>query len=172
MDTINISDEESNASNSEGGNSDDEGKNGGATRKPNATQSQPAKKLKSASTVVEKKVKPSSQKGVTAPRHKRKASSPANISNEAAEFFSSNVEFLKATVHSDTERLKLLKSHEIREENQHNFMVEKERAEMTRAEREAKVKNAREIVTMDGMPEEVKAAARQVLLDYFSIAGQ
>jgi hypothetical protein len=51
-------------------------------------------------------------------------------------------------------------------------MVEKERAEMTRAEREAKVKNAREIVTMDGMPEEVKAAARQVLLDYFSIAGQ
>ncbi|KAG2745389.1 hypothetical protein P692DRAFT_20877771 [Suillus brevipes Sb2] len=125
-DTINISDEESNASNSEGGNSDDKGKNSGTTRKPNATQSQPAKKLKSASTVVEKKVKPSSQKGVTAPQHKWKASSPANISNEAAEFFSSNVEFLKATVHSDTEHLKLLKSREIREENQHNFMVEKE----------------------------------------------
>jgi hypothetical protein len=51
-------------------------------------------------------------------------------------------------------------------------MIEKGRAEVTLAESEAKVRNAKEILTMDGMPEEVKAAARQVLLNYFTIAGQ
>jgi hypothetical protein len=43
---------------------------------------------------------------------------------------------------------------------------------VTLAEHEAKVKNAWEILTMDGMPDDVKAAACQVILDYFVIAGQ
>ena len=157
-DTLDISSEESSASDSSG-----EAKNGGTTKKPKT--SRPAQKF-----TAEKKVKLNSQKGVPAPRHKRKVSQ-ANVGNEAAEFFSSNVEFLKATAHGDSERLKLLKKREMREEKQHEFIVEKGRAEVSLAEREAKVKNAREMMIMDGIPDEVKAAARQVLLDYFTIAG-
>jgi hypothetical protein len=125
---------------------------------------------RSTSSAAETKVK-SVSKGVPAPRHKKKASQ-SSISIEAANFFSSNVEFLKATANADSERLKLLKKREDREDKQYDFMVEKGRAEVTLAEREAKVKNAREILTMDGMPDDVKAAARQVILDYFVIAGQ
>jgi len=47
-------------------------------------------------------------------------------------------------------------------------MLEKGRAEVILAEHEAKVRNAREILIMDGMPDEVKAAARH----YFTIADQ
>jgi hypothetical protein len=159
-DTIDISSEEG---------SDGESKDSDMERKSKPKAGQPARK--SVLSAGDKKVKPTMQKGVPAPRHKRKASQ-TGIGNEAAEFFASNVEFLKATADSDVARLKLLEKRELREDKQYNYMIEKGRAEVTLAESEAKVRNAKEILTMDGMPEEVKAAARQVLLNYFTIAGQ
>lgn len=109
-----------------------------------------------------------SQKGVPAPRHKRQVSQ--NVGNEAANFFASNAEYLKATTNGDSERLKLLKRREVREDKQHGLMMEKGKAEVKLAEIETKVRNAREVLLIDGMPDEVKAAARQVLIDYFTSA--
>lgn len=117
-------------------------------------------------STISKKDKPVSQKGVPAPRHKRQASQ--NIGNEAAIFFATNAEYLKATTSGDSERLKLLKRREIREDKQHGLMMEKGKAEVKLAEVETKVRNAREVLLIDGMPDEVKAAARQVLIDYFT----
>ncbi|KAG2144415.1 uncharacterized protein EDB93DRAFT_1104975 [Suillus bovinus] len=125
---------------------------------------------RSTSSATEIKAK-SVSKGVPAQCHKKKASQ-SSISIKAADFFSSNVEFLKATANTDGEQLKLLKKHKDREDKQHDFMVEKGRAEVALAEREARAKNAQEILTMDGMPDEVKDTAHQVLLDYFSIAAR
>lgn len=118
-----------------------------------------------ATSTIPKKL--GSQKGVTAPRHKRQASQ--NISSQAVDFFTSNAEYLRATANADNERLTLLKNREICEDKQHEFMMEKGKAEVKLAEAETKVRNAREVLMIDGMPDEVKAAARQVLIDYFTI---
>ncbi|KAG2743575.1 hypothetical protein P692DRAFT_20879011 [Suillus brevipes Sb2] len=84
-----------------------------------------------------KNEKPVSQKGVPAPRHKRQVSQ--NIGNEAANFFASNAEYLKATTNGDSERLKLLKRREVREDKQHGLMMEKGKAEVKLAEIETKL---------------------------------
>ncbi|KAG1750581.1 uncharacterized protein EDB91DRAFT_1078599 [Suillus paluster] len=160
LDTINISSDEG---------SDGESKDSDTERKTKPKAGQPARK--SVLSAGDKKVKPTSQKGVPVPRHKRKASQ-TGIGSEAAEFFASNVEFLKATADSDIACLKLLEKCELREDKQYNYMVEKGRAEMTLAEHEAKVRHAKEILTTDGMPDKLKAAAHQMLLDYFTIGGQ
>ncbi|KAG1720965.1 hypothetical protein EDD22DRAFT_962669 [Suillus occidentalis] len=125
-DTIDISSEEG---------SDGESKDSDMERKSKPKAGQPARK--SILSAGDKKVKPMMQKGVPAPRHKRKASQ-TGIGNEAAEFFASNVEFLKATADSDVARLKLLEKRELREDKQYNYMIEKGRAEVTLAESEAK----------------------------------
>lgn len=116
---------------------------------------------------ISKKNKPVSQKGVPTPRHKRQVSQ-SNISSEAVNSFASNAKYLKATTSADGECLKLLKRRETREDKQHGFMMEKGKAEVKLAETETKVRNAREVLLIDGMPDEVKAAARQVLIDYFT----
>ncbi|KAG2363877.1 hypothetical protein BDR07DRAFT_1375461 [Suillus spraguei] len=76
-----------------------------------------------------KNIKPTSYKEVPAPQHKCKASQ-TGIINDAAEFFASNVKFLEATADSDTARLKLLKTCELQEDKQHNYLVEKGKAEV------------------------------------------
>ncbi|KAG1791927.1 uncharacterized protein HD556DRAFT_1444995 [Suillus plorans] len=100
-DAINISSDE--GSGGESNDSDTERKS-----KPKAGQ--PARK--SVLSAGDKKVKPTTQKGVPAPRHKCKASQ-TGLGNEAAEFFASNVKFLKATADSDIARLKLLEKREL-----------------------------------------------------------
>ncbi|KAG1734243.1 uncharacterized protein EDB91DRAFT_1084146 [Suillus paluster] len=159
-DTIDISSDEG---------SDGESKDSDTERKTKPKAGQPAHK--SVLSAGDKKVKPTLQKGVPALRHKRKASQ-TGIGSEAAEFFASNVEFLKATADSDIACLKLLEKCEFRGDKQYNYMVEKGRAEMTLAEREAKVRHAKEILTTDGMPDKLKAAAHQMLLDYFTIGAR
>jgi len=129
-DALEISSDESNTSDEEG-----QGKSKGKKSHGNAAPE------KSASSTTGTRSKSVLQKGVPAPRHKRQASQ-SNLGTEAAEFFSSNVEFLKATANSDNEQLKLLKKREAREDKHYEFTVEKGRAEVTLAEREAKVKNA------------------------------
>jgi hypothetical protein len=122
-------------------------------------------------TATMNKGKPISCKGVPAPRHKRQVSQN-NISGQAVDFFASNAEYLKATTNADNKRLKLLKRRETREDKQHGFMMDKGKAEVKLAETETKVRNAREVLMIDGMPDEVKAAARQVLIDYFTTGSQ
>ncbi|KAI6152497.1 hypothetical protein BKA82DRAFT_4012954 [Pisolithus tinctorius] len=127
------------------------------SRKPTSTMTPPASKGKVAV-----------QKGITAPRH-RCQTSHGGFSTEAAEFFSSNVEYLRSTMESEKERLILLQQKEAQEEKQHDLLMAKGIAEVRQAETNAKVRHAQEVMLMEGMPEEVKAHAREVLLNYFSI---
>jgi hypothetical protein len=82
--------------------------------------------------------------------------------------FASNAEYLKATTNGDSEQLKLLKQQEVWEDKQHGLMMEKGKAEVKLAEIETKVRNAWEVLLIDGMLDKVKAAAHQVLIDYFT----
>ncbi|KIO08884.1 hypothetical protein M404DRAFT_22703 [Pisolithus tinctorius Marx 270] len=127
------------------------------SRKPTSTMTPPASKGKVAV-----------QKGITAPRH-RHQTSHGGFSTEAAEFFSSNVEYLRSTMESEKERLILLQQKEAQEEKQHDLLMAKGIAEVRQAETDAKVRHAQEVMLMEGMPEEVKARACEVLLNYFSI---
>ncbi|KAI6004879.1 hypothetical protein EDD15DRAFT_2191635 [Pisolithus albus] len=130
----------------------------------------PTSRKPGSSSSTASKNKAISQKGTlsTTLRHRRQISH-GGFGTEATEFFSSNTQYLKATMDVDKERLTLLKQREAREEKQHDLLVAKGIAEVRQAEMDAKVRHAREVMLMEGMPEEVKARAREVLLSYFSI---
>ncbi|KAG2070287.1 hypothetical protein BDR04DRAFT_1118471 [Suillus decipiens] len=92
---------DSNNESNKGDTSDD-----GFSSDESTKKTQPKKKPK-VTTSRSKNEKPISQKGVPAPHHKRQVSQ--NIGNEAANFFASNAEYLKATTSGNSKRLKLLK---------------------------------------------------------------
>ncbi|KAI6011134.1 hypothetical protein EDC04DRAFT_2610023 [Pisolithus marmoratus] len=131
----------------------------------------PAKKMKLETAAVSMKSKGKGTTvckpltGVPEPRHK-KTSSRTGLGSEVAHFLATNVSYLETTAKAENERLELLKKQEDRESQNQEFRRGKEQREVELAEIDAKVRNAREILVMEQMPEDLKMAARNVLMKY------
>ncbi|KAI6039436.1 hypothetical protein EDC04DRAFT_2603200 [Pisolithus marmoratus] len=131
----------------------------------------PAQKMKLETAAVSMKskgkgttvCKPST--GVPEPRHK-KTLSRTGLGSEVAHFLTMNVSYLETTAKAENEHLELLKKREDRESQNQEFRHGKEQWEVELAEIDAKVRNAQEILVMEQMPEDLKMAARNVLMKY------
>ncbi|KAF9237087.1 hypothetical protein BU15DRAFT_63468 [Melanogaster broomeanus] len=124
----------------------------------------------SASMKPVRKDKPSLQKGVPVSRHKRQTSQ-GSTSTGAAEFFSASNEYMKAVTKGDNDRLELLRRCEDREDRRADYLKDKELVENKIVAMNARVKNAMEVLRMDGIPEDIKEEARAMLKNYFATTG-
>ncbi|KIK73274.1 hypothetical protein PAXRUDRAFT_21039 [Paxillus rubicundulus Ve08.2h10] len=124
------------------------------------------KKHTAKATVVSAKQKGKSavSKGVPVPHHKRQASH-TSMGGELTEYLTSNAKYMWYMMKSDQQRMKIQQRHEDRQD-------EKEEAGVKLALQEAKVKNAREVLKNEKMPDNMKAIAQQVLMDYFANENQ
>jgi len=104
--------------------------------------------------------KPAS-KGVPMPRHKRQQASHTSVSSELGNYLTSNAEYMRYMMKSDRDRMKI-------QEKRENRQNEKDEADAKAARVEARVKHAREVLTDEKMPDEMKEVARKVLMDYFT----
>jgi hypothetical protein len=103
-------------------------------------------------------------------RHPRKVflhhimkSSRTSMGSELADYLASNAEYMRYMMKSDHEHMKIQQKCENRQD-------EKEAAGARAAQVEARVRNAREVLANEAMPDDMKEVARKVLLDYFTNA--
>jgi hypothetical protein len=101
-----------------------------------------------------------SLKGVPAPCHKWK-SSCTSMGSELVDYLALNAEYMQYMMKSDHEHMKIQQKHENRQDK-------KEAAGVRAAQVEARVRNEREVLENEAMPDDMKEVARKVLLDYFT----
>ncbi|KAF8437699.1 hypothetical protein L210DRAFT_875583 [Boletus edulis BED1] len=104
--------------------------------------------------------------GVPESRQKRTTASPKPCLEMTC--LQTNPAFLETTSNAKNSRLELLKQREQQELRSQEIRLVKERKEAELAEINAKVKTAREILATPDMPEDLKEAAKSVLLQYLT----
>ncbi|KAG1804016.1 hypothetical protein EV424DRAFT_1581703 [Suillus variegatus] len=142
--------------------SDEDAKDANSGFESADAEAKPARKstAKGGTASTKTQEKSLTSRGVPAPRHKRQ-SSRTSMGSELAEYLTSNAEYMRHMMKSDNDRLKIQQKRENRQD-------EKQAADARAAQVEARVRNAREVLADEMMPDDMKEVARKVLMDYFT----